>query len=976
MIRAVDPSFSFDNVARRVARQRLVRLLHALFRLADPDNPHAIRASSGEPPARWLSRLVQLGMVEDAALIDPWGRPFVFRRLPPGRRAVVVVSERAVDFELVSPGPDGISGNGDDVRDPFQRVVPRHTPYAVASGEDALMQRLSRIAPGNNVLQSMVQAYRRQSLAVLEESRRGPVEATGSEDMDDMGPGDLAESDAIMAEEEQAGEALGGMSLEGRGYGAGGGRAGPRRSRSRRAEATASLSPDEPAPAPPPAPTKSLRPQSPLAAPAATIPRAMGELVRERFPATLFFLAETPLNAQGQTLVDVPLADALTTYRLEAIAWTASGWTTSAMGRLRVDQEAMVDAPVPAVATRGDNLRLPVRVANRTANALATRIEVEVEGDLSLSVPEPFRLVVPPGEAREHIVEVQPGTVGQGTLLVRLVRDEDGRSLDAVRRPLTVQENVRLARESREELIVAGQTLRVHVPDEATPRGPGELRLALGSGLFGDPARWALDRGREGTLWGGWALSVSNRPLPEEMTTALLTNLSHDEDEWYGEPVELALVVANLWTNQQLSDDMVRLGLRAMSELLVAEGEESVEAGDDEALWLLLALAPVVRQAERRPALRGDVADLVGGLGRMISSQAAQAAEAPAQWARAAAALALGRGGEVDARAREMVRRASRHVIEVGDEAWLEPSTTDGTVLPRLEPTSLLALARLALGDSPAEVLPLLRSLARVLRGVEEWPVRSRALASAAAAALTGSAAPPDRLTILLDGQRLDVERDEGVLRAVLPGIGRPGEHEIDLRLGSGQVALAWLDVRYGLPWHVRPRRQAAVDLQWTGQAGVRDGRAGLRLEIRNRGARILTRPVVEVELPAGSELDEGTRQSLESLLAEPATMEGRTLRLRLRPLAPGGYLRLPLPLRWAVGGTIMGLGTTLWDDAGPSSLAERPAQILPSRGVEIADRGSEPPLQEAESSPPFFGPEPRPPLLLAPLAPIAEVLQ
>jgi len=141
MLTQADPSFSFDAVARRVARRRLVHLLVALAAFVNPADSSAQRASANEPPERWLSRLVQLGVISGASLVDPWGRPFALRRVT-GRRPVVVLTERAIDWELSSAGPDGVPGNGDDVRDPFLRAVPRGTIYATASGEDQLMEML------------------------------------------------------------------------------------------------------------------------------------------------------------------------------------------------------------------------------------------------------------------------------------------------------------------------------------------------------------------------------------------------------------------------------------------------------------------------------------------------------------------------------------------------------------------------------------------------------------------------------------------------------------------------------------------------------------------------------------------------------------------------------------------------------------------------------------------------------------------
>lgn len=975
MVTSADGSFTFDRVARRVARTRLVRLLNGLARLADPDNPAAARASSNDPPERWLSVLVQLGMIESEALVDPWGRPFAFRAIT-GREPAVVVSERSLRFELASPGPDGVLGTADDVRDPFERVVPIGTPYAIASGEDALMEQLSRLATSNRVLQAMTRAYARMGLAAADEQHRGPVEATGSEDLahaafepEVMADGAASDgpADATTAEFARRSAPPGSGHRN-------------ERERDRAGEMdfdersvlgqTTPIELEEGEDAAPMSPAPDMPYQA-----VTSRSQAMGEMVRERFPATLFFVAETSLDDQGQANVEVPLADALTTYRLEAIAWSASGWTTSSSGQLRVDQEAMVDAPVPPFATVGDHLRLPVRVANRTNAALPVDVEVEAEGDLTLQHQEVTSMEVPPGEAVEAIVDVRVGAIGEGSLLIRAVQRGSGRTLDAVRRPLVVLDNVRLAREVREELLEAGQVLRVEVPDEATPRGPGELRLSVGRGLFGDPSEWGVGGSHNAALWAGWVHAVTEQPIPEGVLSTILSSLPEEEDEWYLEPEGVALSLAVLWRDDRLSDEMAREGLRVISPLLPTEGgvggeTEYMDADRESLVWMLISLAPVLGELEHRPALREDLERLGERLRQQVSSHGAQAEEAPVVWASAAAALALIDPSSDNARALEMVRRATRHVIEVGDESWLEPPTTPGTMLPRVEPSSLLALARLVLGQDREASLSLLRSLTRNAGSAGRWPLRTRAVAATAASMLTESSTPGRPLSVLLDGRAVEVERDQGVVTAVLEGIGQAGTHRIEVRMPRGEVALARLELRYGLPWSVRPEREAQVDVEWTGETGARDGRAGLRLEISNRGARILTRPIVEVELPAGTELDEQTREALVEQLAEPASTEGRTLQLHLRPLAPGGYVRLPLPLRWAVGGTVIGLGTTVWDDTGPTPLAARQVTVVPSRGVTIADRGTEPDMPDAEASPP-----PRPPCL-PPIEPLAEVLR
>ena len=130
----------------------------------------------------------------------------------------------------------------------------------------------------------------------------------------------------------------------------------------------------------------------------------LATLVRERFPATLHVIAEVALDASGTTTVEIPTADALTTYRVEAILWTPSGWTWSTRTTVRVDQELVVDAPVPPFVTTGDVLRIPVRASNRTGAPIRTRLELGPERGVELRLAAPVEVLVPPHDAVEAVL--------------------------------------------------------------------------------------------------------------------------------------------------------------------------------------------------------------------------------------------------------------------------------------------------------------------------------------------------------------------------------------------------------------------------------------------------------------------------------------------------------------------------------------------------------------------------------------------
>jgi hypothetical protein len=978
MVRAADPSFSFDTAAKRIARQRLVRLLVALARLTNPDDPEAARASAGQPPERWLSRLVQLGVLGPRDLLDPWGRPFELR---PTASPRVLISERAPNWELASPGPDGRFGTGDDVRDPFARVVPEGTPYAVASGEDRLMKTLSTLAPGPQTLQAMAQAYESVSLAARDEQRARTVTATASEGGEAM---DMEVADGI-----------GGLMGDDSGYGrgAGGGAAfgavmpsaappAPPASRSRMARATA----DEAAPMEEIASAEAeyredqdSRNAQQIAMNQPSAMAALSNVVREDFPATLRFWAEVPLDGTSTT-VELPLADALTTYRVEAIAWTESGWVTTASAEVRVDQEATVDAPVPTFATVGDGLRVPVRVQNRTTQPLEVRVVVEADG-VSVALPDEQRITVPPRDAIERIVAIGTPTAGNGHLVIRALRASDGAPYDAVRRPLVIFEDARLVRERREVLTEPGQgaaELSFTTPSDASERGPGELRIVPATSLFGD-----LETYGGGSSVVGWGLALRGDAVPEsaliQARAVLRAGDPVEEHDLYGDPMEIGRAISATWSDATVGDAILRRGLRAMSGLL---GESPTAPDPGRAIVAsraLLSLAPTIQRLGDRRAVAPLVRTLVDRLRADAGSGAVEIADQPVLQAQVAAALALTGGGE---RAIELLRRVERFVVRLealpsgaAEEAFLEEPSTSGEPSSRVTPTALVVLANAGLGRQP-EALPFLRNLVGLAGLAEGWDVETRALATAAASVLAGRA-PGAELRASVDGRALELRAPEEGSRvrvAVLEGLARPGRHVVRVE-NAGAFALAFVDARYGRSWQSAPARALRVDVQIDGALGARDGRAGLVLTVRNREARVLGRPVVEIDLPAGTELDEPTREALMGAARGAPTQEGRTLRLPLRPLAPGGYVRIPLPLRWSVGGSLRGLGVSLVDET-QAFVGEggRATAILPSRAITIDDRGAEPETPEGEASPPPAPPPPPPPLLpVEPFGPIAS---
>jgi hypothetical protein len=132
---AMDPQVTFDNVARRITRLKLFYVLQQVRtyrreRQLDPGEPVF------KDPNALLRRMVREGRIGEDMLLDPWGGTLQFVPAPgPPLPFLTVVH----GFELRAPGPDGRVGTGDDVKDPFERVLKSGTPYAQAMGEDRIV---------------------------------------------------------------------------------------------------------------------------------------------------------------------------------------------------------------------------------------------------------------------------------------------------------------------------------------------------------------------------------------------------------------------------------------------------------------------------------------------------------------------------------------------------------------------------------------------------------------------------------------------------------------------------------------------------------------------------------------------------------------------------------------------------------------------------------------------------------------------
>ena len=864
MLLAADKSFTYDNAARRVARVRLVRLTVALATYLDPgdDATPQQRTAAREPYNRWLPRMVERGLIKAEDLADPWGGSYVLRAT---RRPRLAIAVEAANLELVSAGPDGKLGSRDDVRDPFARAVPVGTPYAVASGEDRLMVVLAQLSPGEEVLRRLQEAYQRVTAEVAEEAIGDAVDASVS--------GGLY------------GDAIGAGGFGTTGHGAGGGGSGYGTGSGRGSMGGHGVS-----------------------GPRVGVSGVAGfaRVVRERFPPTLFFAPAVSVDPSGKTEIEVKLSEAVTTYVVETIVWSGDGWTWSAKTRIRVDKETVIDAPVPRYAVVGDVLRLPVRVANRTARARTLTVAVFAPNQPDAPVVERKGVVVPGGDAVEVPVELALPRATEGHVTVG-VSSAKGVALDAVRRRMVVHQPTRRVRRSLDILASGKGKLDLEVPAEASPREGSALMIRVGAGMF---------ELAPGTELAAWSDAWANQALVGAATMSALRDQRGER---------LARAVATAWAADSVPDSVLSRALRTLTGRLDARANSTSESRDSlrEQVESLLLLAPAIRNVGARPELASDLEAVLRSLRSQVQANIAATADEPHLWAAAAAALVLTAPAKANLDlVRELARRVRRFQLSVGTYTWVATREGHST-------TALLALAELGLGER-ARALALLRTLGQLEVDGQTLGVWPRALARVAAI-LMSNGKPADSVMLHIDGKQQRVALTGGVARVATPALSRPGHHQILVEAAGAAPAVLYhinAVTEYGLPWSLLPARPGSLVVTIEGVSKGRDERAELELVVRNRSPRAIARPILEISLPAGAELDDEGRTAMRRRCAAAPEATRGTLRLVLVGLPPGGSRRVPLPIRWSVAGQLHGIGVAAYPEDRAEDLSVTPPRL------------------------------------------------
>ena len=118
---------------------------------------------------------------------------------------------------------------------------------------------------------------------------------------------------------------------------------------------------------------------------------------RELLDTLLLWNPKVQLDAQGQAVVMVPLNDALTTFKIVAVADASTGFFGTGQTSIKATQDLQIISGLPPLVREDDQFRAQFTVRNTTKAAM----KVEVTPRASLLDLKPQTIDIPAGDARE-----------------------------------------------------------------------------------------------------------------------------------------------------------------------------------------------------------------------------------------------------------------------------------------------------------------------------------------------------------------------------------------------------------------------------------------------------------------------------------------------------------------------------------------------------------------------------------------------
>jgi uncharacterized protein YfaS (alpha-2-macroglobulin family) len=211
---------------------------------------------------------------------------------------------------------------------------------------------------------------------------------------------------------------------------------------------------------------------------------------RELFDTLLLWKPNLVLDANGHAQIDVPLNDALTSFRIVAVAESGASLFGTGSVSIRSTQDVQLISGLPPLVREGDSFSGAVTVRNTTTHAMQIKVTARAGGigstaPVTLNLPDAV-VAVPAGESREVAWPVSvPQDIGQLAWEISAQEQGGQNARDAMKLsqrvvpavPVTVQQATLFQLDKSASMSVAQ-------PADSLP-GRGGLSVALRPSLAG-----------------------------------------------------------------------------------------------------------------------------------------------------------------------------------------------------------------------------------------------------------------------------------------------------------------------------------------------------------------------------------------------------------------------------------------------------------------------------------------------------------
>ena len=201
--------------------------------------------------------------------------------------------------------------------------------------------------------------------------------------------------------------------------------------------------------------------------------------LRQFFPETLFWLPELETDENGQAQIEIPIADSITTWRVNVLASDTEGNLGSAQVGLPVFQEFFVEPDLPRFLTQNDELSVPISVFNYLDEAQEVHLTVEPAGWFEFTQSPDLTLQVAANEVTAAYIPIRVTGFGQGNFKVTATSPHLS---DAVLRPVEILPDGKAQTEVENGNLTETTSHQITIPAEVVA-GTAEVTVKVFPGV-------------------------------------------------------------------------------------------------------------------------------------------------------------------------------------------------------------------------------------------------------------------------------------------------------------------------------------------------------------------------------------------------------------------------------------------------------------------------------------------------------------